>query len=74
MVCNLLLGPGWQLKSVRKRINMVLPTHPQCVNLLKGPLLQGGDPAITLWDNPHMRDVDKVTPLQLIEYLYFMQI
>jgi hypothetical protein len=53
---------------------MVLPKHSHCVNSSKGPLLQGGDPAITLWDNPNMRGVDKVSPLQLIEYLYFMQI
>jgi len=53
---------------------MVLPKHPQRVTFTKGPLLQGGDPAITLWDNPNMRGVDKVSPLQLIEYLYFMQI
>ena len=62
-MCDLLLGLGNQLERVmRKRISMVLPKHSQFAHLLKGPLLQGGDPAVTLWDNPDMRAVDKVNP------------
>jgi len=50
---------------------MVLPIHPQCAFFQRGPLLQGGDPAKTLWEYPLMRDVDKVNPTQqLVKYLY----
>ena len=41
---------------------MILPMHPQCELFQRGPLLQGGDPATTLWVNPRMRGADKVNP------------
>ena len=47
---------------MRKWTKMILPMHPQCELFQRGPLLQGGDPATTLWVNPRMRGADKVNP------------
>jgi len=51
---------------------MVLPKHPHRVNLQRGPLLQGGDPAKTLWKHPQMRGVDKVNPTSTVGRLFIL--
>jgi hypothetical protein len=51
---------------------MVLPKHPQYEVSPRGPLLQGGDPAKTLWENPQMRGVDKVNPTSTVGRVFIL--
>ena len=64
---------GFEIQHLlRKRISMVLPKHPQYEVSLRGPLLQGGDPAKTLWENPQMRGVDKVNPTSTVGKVFIL--